>query len=206
MQTKPIPYILIGILVIAGVAGASLYFVKKQSTPAPADETANWRIYTNAIFKYQIGYPIGFELRPQTERQKIQLGEGQNICIAKIGKDFCKLILNTFELSQYRLVDQAGGFTFRYDKVKNKWVHDVHDKVDETSQFVPQRTSTSLEAYLYRTGDVKCSREYILIPNISSNHLVEIINVTCRDDDGNIVDGYENISSEQILSTFKFLE
>jgi len=38
MQNKTIPYTLIGILVIAGLAGASWYFVKRQSTPAPAEQ------------------------------------------------------------------------------------------------------------------------------------------------------------------------
>jgi hypothetical protein len=166
-------------------------------------ETIDWQTYANVIFKYQIGYPSGFEVMPQTEKQKSQLGEGQNICIAKTGKDFCKLILNTFKLSQYKLVDQAGGFVFRYDKVKKQWVHDT---TNETSQFAPQRTDASLEAYLYRTGDAKCSSEHVLIPNIPSDRLIAIINVTCRDDDGNMIEGYEDINSEQILSTFRFLE
>lgn len=166
-------------------------------------EKKDWKMYTNTIFGYQVGYPSGFEVKPQTKREKSQLGEGQNICIAKIGKNSCKLIINTFELNRYKLIDNSGGFTFKYDADKKQW---VHDKTNETSQFAPQRANASLEAYFYGTGDMKCSSKYILLPNIFSNHLIEIINATCRDDDGNIVEGYEDISSDSILFTFKFLK
>jgi len=79
MQTKILSYIIIGILVIAGIAGASWYFVKRQSIPspaeqppvvtppevkekvppekAPADETANWKIYTSPNNTFTIKYP-----------------------------------------------------------------------------------------------------------------------------------------------------
>ena len=38
MQTKLLPYVIIGILVAAGVAGASWYFATKQPTPLPGKE------------------------------------------------------------------------------------------------------------------------------------------------------------------------
>jgi hypothetical protein len=88
MKNKLIPYIIIGILVIAGVVGASLYFVKKQSPPspveqqapiatppeaqekvpsekAPADGTANWKIYESQAMRFSIKYPPDWTMWPE---------------------------------------------------------------------------------------------------------------------------------------------
>ena len=72
MQTKLLPYIIIGVLVVAGVAGASWYFAIKQPAPlievvppeeVPVDETANWKTYRNEEFGFSIKYPPDWEVR-----------------------------------------------------------------------------------------------------------------------------------------------
>ncbi len=78
--------ILVGILVIIGVAGGAYYFGKSQvsksqlpnpvvasQTPQPttapqpssaSDETANWKTYTNDYWKFQFQYPPTWALLP----------------------------------------------------------------------------------------------------------------------------------------------
>lgn len=164
-------------------------------------DTTSWKTYTNTTFKYQIKYPDGYQVMQQTDRQKSQLGVDENTCIASNTEKTCKLIINALTLSQYKLIDNPGGFIFYFDVNKKQW---LHDKTNDTSQFVPKRTESSIEAYTYKTGDVKCSQEYTLIPTPAFNNMIEIVNTKCRDDEGNPLPGYDDFSTDQILSTFRF--
>lgn len=95
MQTKFLPHIIIGVLVVAGIAGASWYFVMRQpalppeeTTPSvvqppsvemPEDETANWKVYRSEKCKFELKYPNKFATLPfqkivSTEEFKIDKG------------------------------------------------------------------------------------------------------------------------------------
>ena len=86
-QKGQIQIILIGILILAGVAGGAYYFGKSQApksknpvvtstsptpdaSPAPtgAEETANWKTYTNTQYSYSISYPDSWEVREAKPR------------------------------------------------------------------------------------------------------------------------------------------
>lgn len=211
MNQKGFVPLLIVSLVAILVGGYVLYSKQKSSNPpalqptpqaSSSAEMANWKTYTNSTFKYQLKYPNSYAVVPQTDKQKSQLGVDQNVCLNKEGLEVCKLLINVFSLNNYKLIDNTGGFIFYFDVNKRQW---LHDKTNETSQFIPKRANSSFEAYIYKTGDVKCSTELILIPNSNYKSLVEIHNTICRDDEGNLLEGYNDISSDQILSTFKLL-
>lgn len=217
LSQKGIPPILIVILLAAALAGGFLVYRQQpknlsqpqqttQPSPTSADETANWKIYTNSKNGFEVKYPNEFK-----EKQKITnlAYGGINLTSLFTAKDQYSLEANSLDihvypsLKDYRLVDNYGGFIFYFDVNNKKW---LHDKTNNTSEFVPKRADSSIEAYIYKTGDAKCSAELILIPNPSFTYLVEIINGLCRDDEGNYLDGYYDLKSDQILSTFKFTQ
>ena len=192
--------VIFGILIIfvAGGIFAWQYFGRQEVELK--DETANWKTYTNATFKYSIKYPDGYEVMQKTASQ---IGPDQNVCITGRGESTCKLILNGIPLSRYKLIDNPGGFVFYFDVNKKQW---LHDKTNDTSQFVPKRIEGSIEAYTYKTGDIKCLYQYTLIPAPSYDTMIEISNAQCTDDEGNPLPGYDDFSTDQILSTFKFTD
>lgn len=84
-------YILVGILIIAGIAGGAYYFGKSQSnkptaitqsptpvitfqtpqlTPSPVDETANWKTYTEG--NYSVKYPLNYQVKEQKQDGWVQ--------------------------------------------------------------------------------------------------------------------------------------
>lgn len=222
MQQRGFAHLLVLLVIlIAAVSGAYyLGTMKKVPTPTPSsslspsstpnasDETvytddsrsANWNIFKNFELKYQVGYPKSFELSPQTEKEKSQIGDTSR-CFAKKGSGLCQIMISGRPLPLYKLVDESGGFIFRFDSTKAQWVH-IEDS--STSEFVPKRAQSVLEAYIYRTGDIKCASQYTLIPNPGYTIIIEIVNKICRDDNGNLLKEYEEIPTDQILSTFRF--
>jgi hypothetical protein len=138
MKNKLIPYIIIGILVIAGVVGASLYFVKKQSPPspveqqapiatppeaqekvpsekAPADGTANWKTYRNEKYGFEIKYPPGFFYSEENEGVRFIENEWENITgnFPYIGIDILQTtssIEDFFKEEKKRLVNEGYRF------------------------------------------------------------------------------------------------
>ncbi len=105
-------------------------------------------------------------------------------------------------IDTYRLVDNPGGFVFYFNTNSRKW---FHDKTNDTSNFTPKKTSNPIESYTYKTGDINCTDEHLLIPHPSYTYIIDIINSFCLDDNGNHLRGYYNLTSDQVLSTFKFL-
>jgi hypothetical protein len=138
MQTKIIPHIIIGILVVVGVVGASFYFVKKQSTPspveqqapiatppeaqekvpsekAPADGTANWKTYRNEKYGFEIKYPPGFFYSEENEGVRFIENEWENITgnFPYIGIDILQTtssIEDFFKEEKKRLVNEGYRF------------------------------------------------------------------------------------------------
>lgn len=205
-------FLVIGIVISAVVVGGA-YYLGRQTTskPVPAfittsqntqptsvpsagsGEITSWKTYTNTVYNYQFKYPEGYKITDKVPNQ--------SICILKNGDNTCKLIIAVSPLNEYQLVDNAGGFIFYFDIKQKEW---LHYKTNTASQFIPKRTQSLTESYTYKTGDVKCSQEYILIPTSSYSNIAEIVNNKCKDDDGNFLPGYNDFSTDQVLSTFKF--
>ncbi|GEM_PF-4535157 len=171
-----------------------------SSSPTPVDQTANWKTYINQKYGFDFKYPDVFVQdtvnTPKSDVIPLTTASFHN-------QEANVLTVNVYQLNKYKLIDNSGGFVFVYDSTGKKW---IHDKTKEASQFVPQRLEATLEAYLYKSGDVKCSSESLLIPNTDSNYLIEVINAKCMDDNGNPLAGYYNLTTNQILSTFKFID
>jgi hypothetical protein len=103
-----IAVIVIGILIILGLfANAYLMFSKKEivnktsdstliATPTP-DVTAGWTTYINPTYSYSIKFPDTYEVPPQTEKQKSQLGIDNNICVALKDSNTCLVIMDHWQ-------------------------------------------------------------------------------------------------------------
>lgn len=158
------------------------------ATPQP---TTTWKTYTNSPYGFTFQYPSTFkETKSQDNSVSFSTGKA-NILESTV-----------YPLENYRLSDNAGGLSFYFDAQKKVWFHDN----GKTSELVPQKVDDTIEAYIYKTGDIMCSTEKILIPNAVYTYIIEINNTTCTDENGKPLPGYYPLTPQQILSTFTFTE
>jgi len=168
--------------------------------PQVSDETSNWKTYTNKEYGFEFKYPNVFVQNTfNTPKGDVTPLTAESFHINKANI----VTVNVYQLNKYKLIDNSGGFIFIYDSTNKKW---VHDKTKEVSEFAPQKIESLVEAYLYKSGDSKCNSESLLIPKNNSGYLIEIINTKCMDDEGNQLEGYYELTTDQMLSTFKFLD
>lgn len=116
--------VLVGILVIIGVAGGAYYFGKSQvskpltqnpmvasqtpqatSAPSPApDETANWKIYIDSNRRFSIKYPAEWGIWPSTQEVQIDGGKSEtldfSIRVNDLSKDGQSFINDEIEINK----------------------------------------------------------------------------------------------------------
>lgn len=210
-------YILISLAVMATAVG--VYLIQKttvappktvqpvvvsQPTPTPkprVDEIANWKTYTNQKYGFSFKYPFVFN-----EDDKLKFAEKTYLLtLSNGGDDEIKannLTVYVAKIVDYKLDDRPAAFHFYFDSERKRW---LHKETNDSSEFVPKRTNNPIESYIYKTGDANGSSEYLLIPSYSNGYIIEIINSYDRGDSGSYRKGYYNITSDQIIATFKFL-
>lgn len=186
-------------------------FISAKQTPTSndviftvvADQTSGWKTYTNTQYEFEIKVPSFYE-EGKTSKSTLS---GQPVADF-YNKDTNLLNISVFEkpFSEYKLVDQAGGLTFYFDESKKQWLY----LNGQTSNFAPKRMDAPVEAYIYRSGDVTCSWDWIIIPSSSHSYVVEMANTTC-DELRSTKNGMDYkkpdfiLDSKQLISTFKFI-
>ena len=154
-------YILLAGLIMVGMAGAYYLGTKKSATPIPnpnpvatsqtsqptsvpitsasatPDETANWKTYKDPKGRFEFQYPAEFIEVPF--KASAQFNKSGAI-LEGYTEDNLRLdeFLGRFE--QYELVDNPGGFIFRFDIKKNQWMHSN----GSISQFVPKKAGACI--------------------------------------------------------------
>jgi len=178
--------------------------------PGGEDETADSKTYRNEEYGFEIKYPPSYE---ETVASKWILS-GQPVATFYI-KNKNKETTNVLNIAvfndsfkNYKIIDQPGGFRFYFDTKDKKWLH-----LDgQTSEFIPKKVDVPIEAYIYKSGDIICGWDWIIVPHPSYSYVVEIANTTCSElyETSEGVFDYRKpefiLDSNQMLSTFRFLE
>ena len=191
--------IFLGILIVIGLfLNAYLMFFNKETvnkppdisltaTPTPTpDINANWITYTNPTYGYSIKFPNTYEVPPQTEKQKTQLGTDNNICITLKGDTIkdgttCLFIIDYW---QKTIVDV----------IKMKLPTDGSQPQDYTSGTIKGKI------IVYKMGE-STTQAVVILPKPSTTN--EIITLSYTNYPGDIE---RSKLVDQILSTFKFLD
>jgi len=181
---------------------ATSYFDQMLSTfrfIEPID-TSNWQTYRNEEYGFEIKYPSFYE---QENTYKSFLS-GDGVFTSKYkSTNILNIAIFKDSFKNYRLIDNPGGFIFYFDTEKKQWLHSN----GQTSKFVPKKIDIPLESYIYKSGDINCNWDWIVIPHPSYSYVIEIANITCGELSGN---DYKQpsfiLDSNQLLSTFRFLE
>ena len=165
------------------------------------EKTADWKTYRDEEYGLEFKYPSLYALDKEEDIQKWILS-GQPI--AKFNyKDINLLYVAVFNNSfdNYRLIDQVGGVGFYFDTEKKEWFN----LEGGTSGSLPQKMETSVEAYIYKSGDINCGWDWIIIPHPSYSYVVEILNNTCRQSPDYKEPDFI-LDSDHFISTFSFIE
>lgn len=167
----------------------------------------SWKSYKNDKYKFEFFYPPQLKQNEKTKRLVLDNALASLSYKSPYAKkerlDSNLLEVNIFpkDFYQYRLVDNSGGFVFRFDSEKKEWKTSLPDK---NRQFLPRKAKTPIEAYLYTTSDVKCATERAIIPHPSYSHVVELANTRCGVNKASIDDTSLYIQIEQLLYSFNF--
>lgn len=219
MQTKLLPYIVIGILVIAGVVGASYYYfvIKKPAEtpllPPPAeqpaqppaeapseevlvDETANWKTYTNTKFGYSFKLPKHwYGLFGQDNETRIQTFENYD----------SNLITPTYSpedrihLEVFVYPKDYSDYNYQLNSF-NKW------KTKEIGFEEDQSVKTAdLEVGGFPSIKIHFESDNLYSDSIKIKHTDFLIGIRFRGADKAAFDA-NRIIFDQMLSTFRFLE
>lgn len=185
-------YILVGILVLGIVIGGVYYLgkisnkpiptsqVSVTSTPKVTDETANWKTYTNNTYGYEIKFPDNYAVPTQTEKQKSQLSEGQNMCVMLAGTQKCAVVIDYWQES----------------------LNDVLKKEAPTDNSQPKEYSNQYvkgKMYVYKMGE-STTTVLIIIPKPGSN--IGVITLSYTNYPGDIE---TSKIIDRIISTFRFI-
>jgi len=179
-----------------------------KAQPANLIDTNNWQTYRNDKYGFQFRYP-GF-YSTETNIADIQDWARRPI-LAVAGfsnKTTNKLYVGVFQESvdKYKLVDNPGGGLWCFDANAKQWV-DCKSKTP-AGEYGPKRIEGDIEAYLYRTGDITCRWDYIIIPNSVDGDVIEIINQTCDEFDAGLKDYKKpafELDSKELFSTFNYI-
>lgn len=163
------------------------------------DETANWKTYTNSEVGFSFQYPSSLTRETYNAATALFIDKTQ----ISPNQDSIRVDAILKKLDQYELVDNQGGFVFRFDPIRKEW---VHKEDGSTSKFAPKRVEANTETYRYSTGDVKCSWDYIIMPHFSDPYFLEIINKVCGTDEVAPDKDKRDERTRRILSTFKFTQ
>jgi hypothetical protein len=218
MQTKIMPYIIIGILVIAGLAGAGFYFVKKQSTPAPVvtppavqekvplekaktDETANWKTYESQAMRFSIKYPPDWKIWPEEKMAPPADVYGwMSVELTALKEGHRETVIYFQSGIPYEHVT-PGGITQQIPIAKV--ISEAREKkpLSEENITIGNRSAVKF-TYIFNGEHINppLFSQEIYIP-LNNNKLFEIIAQT----EASKREVYEPIFN-QILSTFRFLE
>lgn len=204
--------IIVGIILLLAVGGGAYYLGTKKSNSAPSsslmeiasaspsampNEMANWKTYKDPKNRFEFKYPAEFKEVPFNAM--VQFNKS-GVVLAGYTEDHLRLEEFFGKFEQYELMDDPGGFIFRFDPKINRWVH----KDGSTSQFIPKKANAPLEAYTYSSGDIKCSWDDIIIPTPSNESVILLKNVVCGTDEIAPDKNKRNERKNLILSTFKF--
>lgn len=106
MKNQKANYFAIGIVILLCfiIFGFGGNYLKKQNKPSPlpiiekksTTDTSSWTTYTNKTFGYSIKFPETYEVPPQSEKQKNQLGVGNNIIVLKKGSNNVIIEINVY--------------------------------------------------------------------------------------------------------------
>jgi hypothetical protein len=173
--------IAIGILIVAGLSlNAYLMFSKKETVTKPSDSpvivtptsdtTANWTTYANPTYGYSIKFPDTYEVPPQTEKQKSQLGVDNNMCVTlkNDNNNNCYISISVWEESVDEVVTRFGptdgsqSEDYTLGVIKGKIIiYKMGESTTQAKIFLPKPNVTNETITLTYTnfpGDIETSK------------------------------------------------
>jgi hypothetical protein len=173
--------------------------------------TSNWKTYRNEEYGFEFKYPDILSRDPNPKKWDHNINLLASFTRETGGKITNRLIVGVFskKIEDYNLIDNSGGFDWCFDESAKKWIDCKLKRL--AGDYGPKKAEGDIEAYLYRTGDVTCRWDYLIIPDRVHGKVVEITNLTCDEmyalDNGAF--DYKKpdfiLDSEKLFSTFKFM-
>ncbi len=178
----------------------------------PIDTTA-WKVYRNEEYGFEFKYPDFYvrddKISSWHDKSIISLAKFNHRSAEEMTNGLFVGIFNG-GIADYRLIDPPGGFTWCLDATTGVWV-DCRSKT-AAGDYGPERIAGDIEAYLYQSGDITCSWDYLIILHKAKDKMIEIINLTCGKsyDVSNEIIDYKTpdfvLSPQIIMETFKFTD
>ena len=175
---------------------------KESSSSSKPDETPNWKNYRNDEYGFELKYPENYQSIALQSTGQEKKTEVASFAIAQTNFLTVNVFKDKFE--DYKLVDQPGGDSYRFEVLNKKW---VIDKSREGAEYVPKKMDSVLEIYTYSTGDGPCRSNFLIIPHTTYSYVVEIVSVTCAIEvAGEFKENPEKLDQRLLLESFKFLK
>lgn len=189
------------------------------TTPGSSDaQITDWKTYVSTEYGFRFEYPNYYDSFQETSlavnrggiylekmaqggfqiSYKINITALSSVKAASHKENVGELRVNVFNLNSYRISDVPAGIEFGFDSAKNQWWQDKGEGKSITSLLPKVNVGNDLVGYKIGIGDAGEGFEYILIPIVSKNAMVEIL-------------FYQGIGATQgapidtILSTFKLI-
>ena len=172
----PIVILIVVVLIVAGGVGYYIYKTSQEQKEQVVDETADWKVYRNEEYGYEIKYPQDWK----TKERSLMSDSGH--------RDFVWIQSNGDEFS----VDIWDFSFYSYDQLTEPPPGGIDpDTINKKEVIIDGQPATEL-SYV-AVGDGGLGAREIKKVFIQKNQLLYIIS-------------YDSKRGEQILSTFKFIK